>query len=69
MISEDEGETEGREGEREFPGSLAVRDPTLLLLWLRFNPWPRNFHIPWAQPKKKEKGRKKNKKVVSNHER
>ena len=23
------------------------------LLWHGFHPWPRNFHIPQAQPKKK----------------
>ena len=28
-----------------------------LLLWYGFNPWPRNFHMPWAGPKKeKEEG-------------
>ena len=21
------------------------------LLWHRFDPWPRNFHMPWVQPK------------------
>ena len=35
-----------------------VKDPALslqwlwLLLWHGFDPWPRNFHMPWAQPKK-----------------
>lgn len=35
-----------------------VKDPAVLpqqpgsLLWCGFNPWPRNFHRPWAQPKK-----------------
>ena len=24
------------------------------LLWLRFDPWPGNFHVLWAQPKKIE---------------
>ena len=23
-------------------------------LWLGFNPWPRNFNMPWLQPKKKK---------------
>ena len=39
-----------------------VNDPALLLLWLRrslpwhrFDAWPRNFHMPQAQPKKKRK--------------
>ena len=26
-----------------------------LLPWLRFNSWPRNFHMPQTQPKKKNK--------------
>ena len=35
-----------------------VKDPALSLLWLRslawhgFNLQPRNFHMPWAWPKK-----------------
>ena len=24
------------------------------LLWCRFNPWPKNFHMPQAWPKKKD---------------
>ena len=34
-----------------------VRNPALsllqlgLLLWCGFDPWPRNFHMPWVQPK------------------
>ena len=34
-----------------------VMDPALSLqrlgsrLWLEFNPWPGNVHIPWAWPK------------------
>ena len=24
--------------------------------WLRFSPWPGNFHVLWVQPKKKKKG-------------
>ena len=28
------------------------------LLWSRFDPWPRNFHMPWVQTKKKKKKRK-----------
>ena len=47
--------------EREFPGGLAVKDLALLLLWLRFNPWPRNICVSGAltKEKKKEKERKK----------
>ena len=35
-----------------------VKDPALSLQWLgsllwrRFSPWPGNFHMPWAWPKK-----------------
>ena len=44
----------------EFPCGQWVNDPVLLLqwlgllLWLGFDPWPRNFHIPWAWPKKEK---------------
>ena len=27
------------------------------LLWHRFNPWPENFHMPWALPKKPQTNR------------
>ena len=35
-----------------------IKDPALSLLWLGllvwrgFDPWPRNFHMPWAEAKK-----------------
>ena len=29
-----------------------VKDLALTLLWHGFNPWPGNFHMLWAQPKK-----------------
>lgn len=32
---------------------LAVSLLWLRLLWLGFRPWPWNFHLLWAQPKKK----------------
>ena len=38
-----------------------VNDPALSLqrlgslLWHRFDPWPRNFHMPWAWPERKKK--------------
>ena len=36
-----------------------VKDPALSLLWSLlwhgFNPWSENFHMLWAQPKKKKK--------------
>ena len=36
----------------ELPGDLAIKDLGLSLLWCGFHPWPGNFHLPWAQPKK-----------------
>ena len=35
-----------------------VKDPMLLQLWHRFDPWPVNFHKPWVWPKKKKIGDK-----------
>ena len=32
-----------------------VKDSTVLLLWLGFHPWPKNFCMPWEKPKKKKK--------------
>ena len=38
-----------------------VKDLVLLQLWLRlqlqlgFDPWPRNFHMPLVQPRKRKK--------------
>mgnify|MGYP007071231767 CR=1 FL=1 len=32
------------------------------LLWGRFDPWPRNFHMPRVQKKKKKKKKKERKK-------
>ena len=34
-----------------FPDGLVVKDMVLSLLWLRFDPWPENFHMKWAWPK------------------
>ena len=34
-------------------GGLAVKDSSLSLLWLRFDPWPGNLCVSQAQPKKK----------------
>ena len=39
----------------EFPGGLAVKDLASSLLWLRFDPWPRNFCVPWVWPKQNKK--------------
>ena len=41
-------------GYRDFPGALTVKDSALSLLWLRFDPWPWNFHMPWVLPKIKK---------------
>ena len=30
----------------EFPGGLSVENLALSLLWLQFDPWPRNFCMP-----------------------
>ena len=35
----------------EFPGSSAVKDPVLSLLWLGLDPCPKNFCILQAWPK------------------
>ena len=59
------------------PGSICgrvqwVRDLELLQVWyrlqlcLRFAPWPRNFHMPWVQPKKKNKSRSSRRGAVVN---
>lgn len=38
-----------------------VKDPALVQPWhrsqlqLAFNPWPKNFHMLWVQPRKKSK--------------
>ena len=39
-----------------------VKDPVLSLLWHRFGPWPRNFHLPQLCGLKKKKGKKKKEK-------
>ena len=42
-----------------------VKDPALPQVWprsqlqLRFETWPRNFHMPWVHPKEKKKKKKK----------
>ena len=43
----------------EFPSGLGVKDSALLMVWLRFDPWPGNFFKPQMQPKKKKKRVKK----------
>ena len=34
-----------------------VKEPVLSWLWLGFDPWPRDFHMPWEQQKKKRERR------------
>ena len=68
-----EGETQGRGKDskklvrmmlealtdaKEFPGGLAVKDSVLSLLWVGFDPWPRNFCTPWVQQSKQTKDAK-----------
>ena len=36
-----------------FLGGLSVKDPSLSLLWLGFDPWPGNFHLLWTCQNKK----------------
>ena len=38
----------------ECPGGLAVKDLVLPLLWLGFNPWPKNFYMHRCDQKKKK---------------
>ena len=38
-----------------------VKDLALLLLWLRFHPYPGNFHMLRTRQKKKKKEKKKEK--------
>lgn len=35
----------------EFPSGPAVKDQALSLMWLRFDPRPRNFCLPRVWPK------------------
>ena len=37
-------------GQEELPGGLVVNDSVLSLLWHKLDPWPGNFHVPWAWP-------------------
>ena len=40
---------------QSFAWHRGLKDPALPKLWLRFNPWPRNFYIPQVWPLKKKK--------------
>ena len=48
----------------EFPGPQQVKELALSLLWCQFDPWPRNFHMLWAWPKKKRKKQSWEKKEI-----
>ena len=39
----------------EFLGGLVVKDLALSLLWLRFDPWPRNFLHALDEAKEKKR--------------
>ena len=60
-----EGKRAVRKGSLKFPGGLAVKHSVLsflwlqLLLWLRFNPWLRNFLMLRAQQKNGREERRK----------
>ena len=49
--------------QEEFPGGLLVKDPELSLLWLGFDPWPMNFHMPQIWPKTKTNKQNKQKNI------
>ena len=38
-----------------------VKDLALSLLWHRFDPWPRNFHMPQAQEGREGEGQERRK--------
>ena len=39
----------------EFPSGQMVKDLTLFLLWLRFDPWPGSLCMPMGAAEKEEK--------------
>ena len=43
----------------EFPGGLVTKDPVWSVLWCWFDPWPKNFCMPWRQTKKRKKKKRK----------
>ena len=42
----------------KFPGGSVVKDLALSLLWCKFDPWPRNFHMLQGWPKRKKEREK-----------
>lgn len=51
-------------GFKSQPGA-GVEDLVLSQLRLGFNPWPRNLHMLWAQPKQKTKTKSKTNKKTT----
>ena len=57
---------------QDFLVAQWIKDPMLslqclgLLLWHGFSLWPGNFHMLWAQPKKKQQKQKKQQKKLHN---
>ena len=45
-----------------------IEDLVLSLLWRKFDPWPGNFCMPWAQPEKKERKKYKKKYIKKSSE-
>ena len=41
-------------GSLKFPAAQRIKGPASSLLWLGFDPQPRNFRIQWASPKTKQ---------------
>ena len=53
-------ETRGVPAATQWVKDLALSLQQLrLLLWLRFSPSPRDFHMPWVWTKKKKKRKRK----------
>lgn len=47
-------QVESKKADLELPGGLVVKELALSPLWLRLNPWPRNFlHAKGTDEKKK----------------
>ena len=42
----------------EFPGGLVGKGPGIVTAVAQFDPWPRNFHMPWAWPKPNKRTKK-----------
>ena len=49
-------------GSLKFPAAQRIKGPASSLLWLGFDPQPRNFRIQWASPKTKQNNNSKGQK-------